>query len=222
MAERSSSVEFSSSKFFDSFSEKFDTIYDEKRNFFMRWLDRRFRSDMFTRFDLTFRALGDLEGKSVLDIGCGSGPYVVEALKRGASLVTAVDPAPGMLALVRNKLEAAGFSDKCSLVKGSFPEVALRPHDHAVIMGVLDYVADPHVFLCNLRPLIKVSVVASFPSQHWFRTPFRKFRYRLRRCPVFFYDQADIKEVCSAAGFSGVEIQKISGAGMDYHVCLKP
>ena len=104
----------------------------------------------------------------------------------------------------------------------SFPEVALKPHDHAVIMGVLDYVADPHVFLCNLRPLIKVSVVASFPTQHWFRTPFRKFRYRLRRCPVFFYDQAYIKEVCAAAGFSGVEIQKISGAGMDYHVCLKP
>ena len=83
----------------------------------MRWLDRRFRSDMFTQFDLTFRGLGDLEGKSVLDIGCGSGPYVVEALKRGASRVTVVDPAPGMLALVRNKLEAAGFSDKCSLVK---------------------------------------------------------------------------------------------------------
>jgi ubiquinone/menaquinone biosynthesis C-methylase UbiE len=73
-------------KFFDSFAEAFDTIDYEKRNFFMRWVDRRFRSDMFIRFALSFEALGDLTEKSVLDIGCGSGPSVLEAPEsRGAT-----------------------------------------------------------------------------------------------------------------------------------------
>jgi len=209
-------------RFFDGFAESFDTIYDGKRNRFMRWVDERFRSDMFLRFAHTFEVLGDLTSKSVLDIGCGSGPYIIEALKRSASSVTAVDPAPHMLDLARERLKASGFISKCSLVQGLFPDIKLQPHDHAIIMGVLDYVEDPGAFLTALAPLIKVSAAISFPSQHWFRTPFRKFRYRLRRCPVYFYDEALIRKLSLGAGFKKVEIRKIPGAGMDYHVCLKP
>jgi 16S rRNA G966 N2-methylase RsmD len=66
----------------------------------------------FDRFaeeiDLTFGAFGDLAGKIVLHLGCGSGIYSVEALKRGASYVTAVDRAAGMLALLRRRLLESG------------------------------------------------------------------------------------------------------------------
>ena len=209
-------------RFFDSFADAFDSLYDSKRNFFMRWLDRTFRSDMFMRFALSFESFGDLTGKTVLDIGCGSGPYVVEALNRGAKWVTAVDPAPNMLALVGKRLDQAGLAERCSLVEASFPGFNLKPHDHAIIMGVMDYVADAQTFLDELRPLVKVSAVLSFPSMHWLRTPFRKIRYRLRKCPVYFYDQAQINHLCSTAGFRTVNIYKIPGAGMDYHVCVKP
>lgn len=209
-------------RFFDSFADAFDSLYDSKRNFVMRWLDRTFRSDMFMRFALSFESFGDLTGKTVLDIGCGSGPYVVEALNRGAKWVTAVDPASGMLTLVRKRLHQAGLAERCSLVEASFPGVDLKPHDHAIIMGVMDYVADAQTFLTELRPLVKVSAVLSFPSKHWLRTPLRKLRYRLRRCPVYFYDEAKINHLCSAAGFRKINIYKIPGAGMDYHVCVNP
>lgn len=208
--------------FFNSFAETFDTLYDAKRNSLMRAIDRRFRSDMFVRFALTFENLGDLAGKSVVDIGCGSGPYVLEALKRGASHITAVDPAPNMLALVRRRLEGAGLSARCTTVQGYFPEVNLDVCDHAIVMGVMDYVAEPRPFLAALRRVIRQSAVVSFSSKHWFRTPFRKVRYDLRRCPVFFYEEGQIGEICHAVGYSDVRIVKIPGAGMDYHVCLKP
>jgi 2-polyprenyl-3-methyl-5-hydroxy-6-metoxy-1,4-benzoquinol methylase len=208
-------------RFFDSFAEAFDTIYDGKRNILMRWVDRQFRSDMFIRFILTFEAFGDLKGKTVLDIGCGSGPYLVEALSRGSNCVTGVDPAPNMLALARARLKHHGMIANCSLVEGLFPAVDLKPHDHVMIMGVMDYVADAQTFLIALRPLVKSSAVLSFPSKHWFRTPFRKFRYRIRNCPVYFYDETNIKQLCSAAGFGKIDIRKIPGAGMDYHVCLE-
>ena len=207
--------------FFNKFAEAFDTLYDGKRNALMRWVDRQFRSDMFVRFALTFEVLGDLSGKTVIDVGCGSGPYVVEALKRGARLVTAVDPAPNMLSLAQERVTRAGLSARCRVVVGSFPTISLEPHDHAIVMGVMDYIEDAAGFLAALRPLVQGRAAVSFPSKHWLRTPIRTARYRLRRCPVYFYDENDIRRLVSHAGFSGADIRKIPGAGMDFHVCLR-
>src|SRR6516225_5216310 len=63
-----------SAKFFDDFAAAFDTLYDRKRGPFMRWVDERFRSDMFIRFRWTFEVFDGLQNKTVADIGCGSGP----------------------------------------------------------------------------------------------------------------------------------------------------
>ncbi len=209
--------------FFNSFADTFDTIYDQKRNPVMRWVDATFRSDMFIRYALTFEALGELKGRSVLDIGCGSGPYIAEAFKRGASRVTGLDPAPNMLALVRQRLAQSGILEsRYELVMGLFPGVQVQPHDHAIVMGVMDYVEDAQAFLNALRSVVKHMAVVSFPSEHWFRTPFRKVRYQLRQCPVYFYTDSSIRELCETAGFTDVRIQKIPGAGMDFHVSLKP
>lgn len=209
--------------FFDSFAETFDTFYDGKRSPVMQWIDRRYRHDMFARFALTFERLGDLQGKRGLDVGCGSGPYVAESLKRGANHVVALDPAPGMLDLTRRRIEKLGQLDKVTLAAGYFPEQApAGPFDFAIIMGVLDYVADPVAFCRALRGILTGAAVVSFPSKHWFRTPIRKVRYRLRKCPVYFYDEPMIRSIGKQAGFSTTDIVKIPGAGMDYHVCLKP
>jgi 2-polyprenyl-3-methyl-5-hydroxy-6-metoxy-1,4-benzoquinol methylase len=209
-------------RFFDRFSSGFDTLYDDKRGPLMRRLDRRFRSDMFIRFALTFEALGDLRDKTVVDIGCGSGPYVLEALKRGAAHVTGLDPAEGMLGLARVRVLGTPFEAKTVFVKSLFPGASLEPHDFAIVMGVLDYVADPQAFLDALRPLVRQRAAVSFPSRHWLRTPLRKARYYMRNCPVYFYDETTIRTLGRAAGFRKVDVRKIHGAGLDYHVCLEP
>jgi hypothetical protein len=89
-------------------------------------------------------------------------------------------------------------------------------------MGVMDYVADAAAFLQELKALVLESAALSFPSRHWLRTPIRRFRYRLRRCPVYFYDADQIHGLCANAGFGQIRIQKIPGAGMDFFVCLSP
>ena len=43
------------------------------------------------------------------------------------------------------------------------------------------------LFWQKLKPLVRRSAALSFPSIHWFRTPLRKIRYRLRNCPLYFY-----------------------------------
>lgn len=208
--------------FFDRFAATFDTLYDEKRGPLMRWVDRTFRSDMFVRFAWTFERMGPLAGKSVVDIGCGSGPYLVEALKRDAARVTGVDPAPGMIELARRRLVPLQAEERVALMTGFFPAVDVQSHDHAIVMGVFDYLEDPLAFLVGLKAVIRESAQVSFPSRHWFRTPLRRVRYRLRNCPVYFFEAQQIEQLARQAGFSQVEIRKIPGAGMDFHVCLKP
>lgn len=208
--------------FFDAFAERFDTLYDGQRNPVMRRIDQAFRADMFIRFERTFEAFGDLTGRSVLDLGCGSGPYVIETFRRGADTVTALDPAPAMLELVRQRLAATEYAGRCMYLEGAFPDVAPPPHDHVIVMGVMDYIDEAAAFLTALRPLVRRSAAVSFPSQHWFRTPLRKIRYRLRNCPVYFYNEPGIRALCTDAGFAGVDIYKIPGSGLDYHACLTP
>jgi SAM-dependent methyltransferase len=211
-----------SGNFFHGFADVFDTFYDGKRSPFMQWFDRRFRFDMFERYRLTFERLGDLTDKTVIDIGCGSGPYVCEALRRGAKQILALDPAPRMLELTRERVEKHGFAERVIYYEGYFPSV--RPpvtYDFSIVMGVLDYTEHPTAFLRGLRETVTGAAVLSFPSKHWLRTPIRKVRYRLRRCPVWFYDEADIRRHATEAGWQKIDVQKIPGAGMDYHVLLQ-
>jgi cyclopropane fatty-acyl-phospholipid synthase-like methyltransferase len=207
--------------YFDRAAVSFDTFYDRKRSAFMRWVDRKFRSDVFVRYYMTFEALQPMKDRTVLDIGCGSGPYVVEAARRGCQRVVGLDMAQAMLDLAKRRAEAVGCADRCQFVLATFPQD--RPQErfhHAIVMGVMDYISEPRIFLTALADQITEHAVLSFPSKHWFRTPFRKVRYWLKRCPVYFYDPAQIERLARAAGFSNIKIKKIPGAGMDYFVTV--
>jgi ubiquinone/menaquinone biosynthesis C-methylase UbiE len=208
-------------RYFDKAAPVFDTFYDYKRSAFMQWVDRKFRSDVFERYRLTFEDLQPLADKSVLDIGCGSGPYLVEAMRLGSRKVVGLDMAPGMIDLARQRADVAGVIDKCEFVLGMFPEnCPTEMFDYTIIMGVMDYVAKPLPFLSALARRIRSRAVLSFPSKHWFRTPLRRARYWLKRCPVYFYEPLQIEELAKTAGFSKVKVQKMPGAGMDYFVTL--
>jgi ubiquinone/menaquinone biosynthesis C-methylase UbiE len=203
--------------YFDGAASGFDTFYDHQRSGFMQWVDRKFRSDMFERFNLTFEALAPLTDQTVLDVGCGSGPYVVEAVRRGSPRVVGLDMAEGMLELARRRAEQAGVAQACTFCLGTFPQDAPQEvFDDAIVMGVLDYVPDPSSFLSALASRVKRRAVLSFPSKHWFRTPLRKLRYWIKRCPVYFFDRAQIERLMADAGFVEVRVVKIAGAGMDY------
>ncbi len=58
---------------------------------------------------------GDVRGKTICDIGCGSGRFVTEFAKRGAARVTGVDVAPDMLKLAQGLVERDGVADEMRL-----------------------------------------------------------------------------------------------------------
>src|SRR2546421_3166006 len=78
----------------------FAAIYDGS-TFASRWFQRLFRKAIFVRYDVAMTESADIAGKSVLDIGCGSGVYSIELAKRGAKRVLALDFSDPMLAIAR-------------------------------------------------------------------------------------------------------------------------
>lgn len=82
-----------------------------------------------------FELLGVLSGKTLLDFGCGSGYFALEALRRGAERVYALDALPQALtgaALLaeragkRVKLDLAAASEPCFKPEVRFDLITLR------------------------------------------------------------------------------------------------
>ena len=80
-------------------------------------------------------------GETVLDIGAGTGAWTV-FLARVARQVTALDPSPAMLRVLRENVAEAALNN-VTIVEGGWPEVDVAPHDvifcsHA-LYGVADF-----------------------------------------------------------------------------------
>jgi ubiquinone/menaquinone biosynthesis C-methylase UbiE len=204
--------------YFDRVADDFDAIYGGKRPL-AQWIDRRLRPDMYERYRLTFQVCGDVNGKTVLDIGCGSGRYPIEFAKRGAAQIVGLDLAPNMLTLAKQLVSEHGVGDRCRFIVGDFMQVEFdQRFDICVAIGVLDYVAEPKPFLEKMKSLANECTIMSFPSKSPIRTPIRRVRYWFKRCPVYFYSRATIEGLVN--GLGEYRIIKIPGAGMDYFVSV--
>jgi 2-polyprenyl-3-methyl-5-hydroxy-6-metoxy-1,4-benzoquinol methylase len=210
------------SRFFTDFAETWDTLYGGRRGAVAQFLDARFRRDIYERYEHTFAALRDvLRGKSVLDIGCGSGIYCAEAARLGANRVVGLDVSSGMVDLARQRYAGNNEDSVCEFICAPFPpRDALREtFDYGIVMGVMDYVADPVPFLTALRQHVRDFAILSFPGRHWLREPVRRARYRLLgRCEIYGYDEAQIREACRVAGFGRVDIVVLPHSGICYIV----
>lgn len=205
-------------RYFDRTVDDFDAIYGGK-GLLGQWIDRHFRRDMYERYRLTFETCGDVNGKTVLDIGCGGGRYSIEFAKRGAAQVVGLDFAPNMVTLAQQHAEEHGVKDRCQFVVGDFMQMKFEQRfDTCIAIGVFDYVAQPRPFLEKMRSLANKWLIMSFSSKSLIRTPIRKVRYWFKRCPVYFYDRASIESLVN--GLGAYRIIKIPGQGMDYFVSV--
>jgi SAM-dependent methyltransferase len=214
----------SAADFFSGYAADWDSIYGG-RNLLWTVLDRTLRSDVFERRRLTLEALGpSLMGRSLLDLGCGSGRYAFEAARRGARRVVGIDAALGMVELARRKAVTEDPGGVCRFVHSSFPPPQplldlAEPFDVGVVMGVMDYVAEPLPFLRALRTLITRTALLSFSRRDRIRYPIRRWRYRiLGRCPVFHYERTEVLRLLADCGFVSPRVTYLPRSGGCYFV----
>jgi magnesium-protoporphyrin O-methyltransferase len=78
----------------------------------------------------------DMRGRRLLDAGCGTGALAIEAAKRGAEVV-AVDIAPGLIALAKERAVAVQGAGRVEFMVGDMFDPALGRFDHVVAMDSL-------------------------------------------------------------------------------------
>jgi cyclopropane fatty-acyl-phospholipid synthase-like methyltransferase len=191
--------------------EDFDSIYQTDRSGIMAWLDKTLRASVRERFRLAFDLLGDLSGKSVLDVGCGSGRYMFEAVRRGAVDVVGIDAASGALEAAEKFANDLGFKDYVKFVNSDFLDFKIeRKYDIVFAVGYFDYILTPRAHLEKMLECFDRFFFASFPKLWHPMTPIRKVRLALNRCPVRFYSRKRIEKMINAAGIGSFEIRTVS------------
>ncbi|TMA20893.1 MAG: class I SAM-dependent methyltransferase [Deltaproteobacteria bacterium] len=81
-----------------------------------------------------FSVMGDLRGKSVLDVGCGEGADALLLAALGAR-VTAIDVSPKAIELGRNRARATGLDDSIDFVCSPLETARLRRGSFDIVCG---------------------------------------------------------------------------------------
>jgi ubiquinone/menaquinone biosynthesis C-methylase UbiE len=203
---------------FEREAESFDAIYRLERSAFSRWLNTTFRKAIFERYRLTFAHAGDVTGKSILDVGCGSGVYSVDFARRGAARVLGVDFSGNMLQLAREEAVQHDVADVCQFVQANFLELDLSERfDVSIAIGVFDYLPDPLTFLRKMVASTSGKVIATFPGHSLVRKPLRRLRYRVAgKGDVYFYDEAKVRRLAADAGVRKTTLIHVRSSGSGF------
>lgn len=165
---------------------------------------------MQERMKLTLEACQPIEGKSVLDVGCGTGRFCFPLVEMGAGKAVGVDFADAMIDEANEMAAEKKLADHCHFECADIMEFqADEPFDYVIAVGLFDYVKDARHLMQKLRTLTKGKAVMTFPRADTWRAPLRKLRLTLLGCPVFFYTEKRIRDHLMIAGFTVRNLLKV-------------
>jgi ubiquinone/menaquinone biosynthesis C-methylase UbiE len=197
--------------YFHLTAKQFDTLYSEP-NPFLRLFNHLFRSAIFERSEKAIQECMECEASSVLDVGCGSGVNTVFFAQNGVSRVVGLDYAGNMLDIARGRIP----KDLEGVIEYIDSDFSLWESDSkfdcVVGLGFFDYLDQPRVFLEKMARHAEKKVIFSVPGKKNLRGFIRELRYRMKRCPVFFYSKDELIALCDIPGFDA-EIQTIGSSG---------
>lgn len=215
----SASTEPRTRDFFHGYADRFDAIYGTEHTRWNALVNRLFRASMRLRFERTLAGCDPVAGASVLDIGCGPGHYAVELARRGAERVVGIDFADNMIARAIEHAAAAGVADRCEFLVGDIDHWQPDERfDYVVVMGFMDYVADPEALVRAAVGLTRRRAFFSFPAAGGLLAWQRRLRYR-NRCPLYLYTPARLRAVLDAVPGASFSIEPVA---RDYFVTATP
>jgi magnesium-protoporphyrin O-methyltransferase len=105
----------------------------------------------------------DLTGKRLLDAGCGTGSFAIEAARRGAQ-VLAIDVSPSLIKIARERSEGLAPAGSIIHEVGDMLDSQFGIFDHVVAMdSLIHYHPDDMVrSLASLAPRIRRSMLMTF------------------------------------------------------------
>lgn len=123
-----------------------------------------------THLDHIERLIGPLAGKRVLDLGCGTGWFLIDAAKRGIPAV-GLESSPAYIAQAHAAAKVAGVSIEVANGMAEalpFPDASF---DFANVNEVIEHVEDPRAMLAELNRVLVPGGAAylSVPNRFGFK-----------------------------------------------------
>jgi cyclopropane-fatty-acyl-phospholipid synthase len=139
--------------------------YDVGNEFFQLFLDRSMtyscayfsggaetlEEGQEAKLELVCRKLGLREGERVLDVGCGWGSFAIHAASRYGVRVLGVTLAEQQAQLARDRVQAAGLSDRVEIRPADYREVMDEPFDAISSIGMVEHVGEERIDLYSSR-----------------------------------------------------------------------
>jgi 2-polyprenyl-3-methyl-5-hydroxy-6-metoxy-1,4-benzoquinol methylase len=200
----------SQSDFWDKYSKDFHAIYTHDKSGFQNLIDRVFRWDMYERYKFTIKQSQPISGKTVFDVGCGSGIYSMAFARLGAKKVTGIDYSKKMIELASKQLNKEKLQGNCEFQVSDIMnyETDLK-FDISIAMGLFDYIKDPKPVLIKIRELTREKIIISFPRVNTLRAPVRKIRLMMKNLDVYFYSKSQLISLFDFMNIDDYNIEKI-------------
>ncbi|HEX2030061.1 MAG TPA: methyltransferase domain-containing protein [Actinomycetota bacterium] len=149
-----------------------------------------------------------IEGRTVLDLGCGTGGLALEALRRGADRTTGIDLSAASIEVARRRAAQAGLAGRARFEVGDAAAGRAEAHDAVVLDKSICCYPNAERFVRASAPLARslyafsvpesrgprglLSRVALFFDNAWRalrRDPFRGFVHDVRRIEALLREQ---------------------------------
>jgi 2-polyprenyl-3-methyl-5-hydroxy-6-metoxy-1,4-benzoquinol methylase len=204
--------------FFHQYANDFDAIYSNRGGLINGFLNGVFRKSMKLRYEKTMEGCRPIEGKTVLDVGCGPGHYGITLAQRGAGRVLGIDFAEGMLGIAAEHARAAKVAERCEFRQADFLQFsAPEPFDYVILMGFMDYMEDARGVIAKALSLTRSKAFFSFPADGGLLAWQRKLRYR-SRCELHMYRRGQLEQLVTSFPGARATIEPIA---RDFFVTLQ-
>lgn len=176
-----------------------------------------FRKAMRVRYQKTLEGCQPLEGRTVVDVGCGPGHYSVARARVGAAHVLGLDFAESMITIARDNAKGAQVGDRCTFDFGDFmTHPVTGTFDYSVVMGFMDYISEPEQVIGKVLGFTTRRAFLSFPVEGGILAWQRKQRYK-SRCDLYRYSRLQLKNLFAGLTKHPVSVEQI---GRDFLVTV--
>lgn len=189
--------------YFDRLAPEYDRAFRlQGRSPLDALVNRIFRGPTFVRrmrrLESVFSELG-LPGRSVLDLGCGSGQVSLLAASLGAQ-VHGIDIAPRMLEIARETARRAGLERRVCFEEGDLTRAPLPEADVTLLVGVIEYYRDFDALVRRAASATRGTLVIAHTRRVFYRMALRRVLFRLQGASLYFHPMADVVRATEAAG----------------------
>jgi 2-polyprenyl-3-methyl-5-hydroxy-6-metoxy-1,4-benzoquinol methylase len=199
-------------RYFGSFADDYHRAFEGAgANPLHHLINKLFRRQTFVRrtehVERLLREYG-VAGKTVLDLGCGSGEVSIVAARLGARVI-GLDIVDDMVAIARREAASAGVADRTEFRVANILEDAVPQVDVTMMVGVIEYYSDLDALLARVCAATRGRLIICDTRGPWWR---RRLRYLLARAKHFyiFYRSPDaVAAIAARNGFT--EQQRILG-----------